>query len=87
MVAENLAGQPHAGDAFRRERGLLSPGLAFRFSGNELDPAGRTPRAAAARMELIDAGVLFERKDESLAPGHVEHAHTFDGQRRHQKRC
>ena len=69
VVAENLARQPHAGESAAFEGGDFGLRLPLRLAGDELDAAGRAARVAAARMELIDAGILFEGEHQSLVSG------------------
>jgi hypothetical protein len=59
-----------------RQLGLRGPG---RFAGDELDPARRTARLAAARVQLIDLGVLLERQDQALPQRDVERSNRFHG--------
>jgi hypothetical protein len=85
VIAEDLTGQAHASQAFggkRRPLGLRAP---LRFTLDELDPTRRAPGAAAARMKLIDAGVLLERQDKALPVRNLEDPDTFNGQLGHER--
>ena len=80
LVAEDLTRQPDARKLAAFEGGQLGLRVGIRLAAQEFDPARRTARISPARMELVDSGVLFERKDKSLSVGHLERAHAFHSQ-------
>jgi hypothetical protein len=80
VVAENLTRQPDADVSLRRERGLLGLCALRRLATDELHTARRATRTAAARMQLVDPGILLERQDESFVVRDYESPDAFNGQ-------
>ena len=69
VVAEDLAGQPHAVQRSSSQRRDLGLRLPLRFAVDELDAAGRAPRVAATGMELVDPGVFLSARTRRLFRG------------------
>jgi four helix bundle protein len=83
VIADNLAGQAHARETFLCEPGLFSNRHSIRFAADELNAAGCAAGIAAAGMQDVHAGILFNRKHEALAIFNVNGSKAFHGQHRH----
>src|SRR5205823_3341937 len=81
--AEDLTAQADAGEPAGCEHRLLGGGHLVGFAGDEFDTARCAASVAAASMELIDFCFVLEREHQTLALRHLEFAHTFDIQLRH----
>jgi hypothetical protein len=77
VIAEDLATEAHAGEAARGEHVAFGDGHAGGLAADELDAASRAARMTAARVELIDSGVLLERPDQPFACGNIKLTDTF----------
>jgi hypothetical protein len=80
VIAYDLAAQPDAGEAARLEHIAFGYSHALRLAFQEFDAARSTACMTAARMELVDSGVFFQREDESLTGRHFELAGAINGQ-------
>jgi hypothetical protein len=78
VVAEDLTGQAHAGQAARGEHGSLRLRAPFRLSSNELDAACRAPRLSAAGVQLVHVRVFLEREHEALSFRDLKRSEIFD---------
>jgi hypothetical protein len=83
VVADDLAREPGAGHAARRQHVLLGDRHPIRLPLDELDAAGRAPGVAAAGVQDVHAGVLLDGEHEPLAGVHVHRSVTFDRQPGH----
>ena len=77
VIADDLAGQPDAGQPARVQHVLFRGRHRGRLAVDELDSTRGTARIAAARVELVDLGVLFEGEDETLTRFDVHRRMTF----------
>jgi len=80
VIAEDLAGQAHAGQTFRRETLDLGRCMCRRLAVDELDAAGRATRVSAARMENVNLGILLDGEHEPLSVRDLERSVSFDRQ-------
>jgi hypothetical protein len=82
-IAQYLTRQPDALRPLRGKRGNLGLRVTLGLTGNELDAAGRAPRAAAARVQLVDARVFFKSEDKALQRRDIEGTDISNGQQGH----
>jgi hypothetical protein len=83
VIADDLTGQAHAGQALGRKHRALGIPHGVGFARDEFHAARRAARATATRMQLVNAGILLQRQHKALAGFHFKRSHTFDGQLRH----
>jgi hypothetical protein len=79
VIAEDLATEPDSGQAASGERILLGDGRTLRLTGQELHSAGSATRIAAAGVQLIDLGLIFQGQNQALSLWDVEFANIGDG--------
>jgi len=67
LLARDLAAESNAADSLRSQDVLFSDGHFGRLAVHELDSAGRASSLATAGMELVNACLVFQSQDQSLA--------------------
>jgi hypothetical protein len=67
VIAGNLAAQSHAGETALREDVLFGFRHLVRFAGDEFDATGGAGGVPAAGVELIDSGLIGQRKNEAFS--------------------
>ena len=80
MIAEDLAGQAHAGQTFGREPLDFGGGVRRRFPLDEFHPACGAARVSTARVKNVNLRVLLDREHEPLVGGDSECAISFDSE-------
>jgi len=83
VVAQDLTRQPHAKKFLRVQSRALGNRACLRLAMHEFDTARRATRAAAARVQLIDARVLFKREHQPLARRDFKCSDVDNSQRWH----
>ena len=83
VVAENLATEPDARQPLGGQDVPFGDGHPLGFAGHKLDPAGGAARVAAAGVELVHMGLVFQGQDQALVQRDLELSDSFDRQARH----
>jgi hypothetical protein len=78
IVTQHLAAQPDAGEVPHFEHIALGDGHTLRFTFDKLHAAGGATGMPTASMQLIDPGILFQGKHESLALWNVKRTDPLD---------
>ena len=80
VVAQNLAGQAHAGEPAFLKLGRFCFRHLRRLPIDELHAARRAPGVAAARVQHVHLRVLFDRQHEPLSLRHVDRPESLNRQ-------
>ena len=86
VVTEDLTREAYAAEPFRRQHVALGDGHLVGLAFDELDAAGGAAGVAAARMQLIDAGILLEREHQAFVVFYSNGWESFDRQNWHRLR-
>jgi hypothetical protein len=83
VVAEDLAGQSHAGNTAGSEHVAFGDGHLIRFAFDKYDPARGTSRIAAASMQDVNARILLDSAHQTFSVCDFDRSKSFNSQLRH----
>ena len=80
MIAHDLAGKAHSGQAPCFETLFLGLGHLLGLAVDELDAAGGAAGEAAASVQDVDVGILLDRQHQPAIRTHVDRSRSFNRQ-------